>query len=66
MGSMATVGAAVLAEGGGVSSSVVSSLTSIAGDITSTITAIAPIALGIVGVFLAWKYGMKFFKSISK
>lgn len=67
MGSMSTVGAAVLAvEGGNVSSSVVSSLTSIAGDITSTINAIAPIALGIVGIFLAWKYGTKFFKSISK
>lgn len=50
----------------GVSSSVVSALTTIASDITSTITAIAPIALGIVGVFLVWKYGMRFFKSISK
>lgn len=58
--------AAGVVEGGSVSSSVVSSLTSIAGDITSTITAIAPIALGIVGLFLVWKYGMRFFKSISK
>lgn len=57
---------AAVAADGAVSSSVVSSLTNIAGDITSTITAIAPIALGIVGLFLAWKYGMRFFKDVSK
>lgn len=41
-------------------------LTTIAGDITSTIAEVAPIAVGIVGVFLIWKFGMKFFKSLSK
>lgn len=48
------------------SSAVTTALSSIAGEITSTITAIAPIAIGIVGVFLVWKYGMKFFKGLSK
>lgn len=41
-------------------------LTTIAGDITTTVGSVAPIAIGIVGVFLIWKFGMKFFKSLSK
>lgn len=48
------------------SSGVVSALTTTAGEITTTITGIAPVALGVVGVFLVWKYGMRFFKSLSK
>lgn len=47
-------------------SGVVSALTTTAGEITSTITSVAPVALGVVGVFLVWKYGMRFFKSLSK
>lgn len=53
-------------EKGAVASSVVSALTSVAGDITNTITQIAPVACGIVGVFLAWKFGIRFFKSVAK
>lgn len=45
---------------------VVSALTSVAGDITSTIGGVAPVAIGVVGVFMAWKYGIRFFKSLSK
>lgn len=45
---------------------VTTALTTVAGDITDVIGAIAPIALGIVGVFLVWRYGMRFFKSLSK
>lgn len=48
------------------SAAVTSALTTVASDITATITSVAPVALGIVGIFLTWKYGMKFFKSISK
>lgn len=51
---------------GGSSAAVVSALETVAGDITSTIGAIAPVALGIAGTFLVWRYGMRFFKSISK
>lgn len=41
-------------------------LTTIAGDITGTVGTVAPIAIGIVGVFLVWKFGMKFFKDLSR
>lgn len=50
----------------GQAASVKTALEAVATDITGTITGIAPVALGIVGIFLTWKYGMRFFKSISK
>jgi len=46
--------------------SVVTALSGVAADITATITGVAPVAIGIVGAFLVWKYGIKFFKSVSK
>ena len=45
---------------------VASALTTIATNITDTITAVAPVAIGIVGVFLVWKFGIRFFKSVAK
>jgi len=45
---------------------VVTALTKIATDITTTISGVAPVALTIVGAFLVWRYGIKFFKSVSK
>lgn len=50
----------------GVVASVTDALTTVAGDVTGVLGAVAPIALGIAGTFLVWRYGMKFFKSISK
>ena len=41
-------------------------LENIASDITGVLGAVAPIAIGIAGVFLVWRYGMRFFKAISK
>lgn len=55
--------AVMLSEAG---SSVSNSLTTIATQITSTIGDIAPIAIGIAGLFLVWKFGMRFFKSVAK
>ena len=52
--------------GGGGSSAVVTALQSTASEITSTMASIGPVALGIAGTFLVWRYGMRFFKSISK
>ena len=48
------------------SNAVASALTTIATNITDTITAVAPVAIGIVGVFLVWKFGIRFFKSVAK
>lgn len=45
---------------------VITALTQIAGDITATVAGVAPVAIGIVGVFMVWKFGMKFFKGLSK
>lgn len=50
----------------GNAAAVSGALTTIATDITEVLTTVAPIAIGIVGVFLVWRYGMKFFKSLSK
>ena len=48
------------------SSAVASALSTIATNITTTINAVAPVAIGIVGVFLVWKFGIRFFKSVAK
>ena len=58
-------GSAVFAEGEGTSA-VVTALQTTATEITSTMASIGPVALGIAGTFLVWRYGMRFFKSISK
>lgn len=46
--------------------SVTDALQTVATDITGVFGAVAPVAIGIAGAFLVWRYGMKFFKSISK
>ena len=35
-------------------------------DFEATVTAVAPVAIGIIAVFMVWKLGMKFFRSITK
>lgn len=50
----------------GVSAAMTSAVTSMQGNVLGALTLIAPIALTILGVFLAWKYGIKFFKGLSK
>lgn len=41
-------------------------LTTIKTDALSALAAVAPVAIGIMGAFLVWKYGIKFFKGIAK
>lgn len=41
-------------------------LTLVQADALDVIAAVAPIAISIAGAFLVWRYGMKFFKAISK
>ena len=38
----------------------------IATSITGTMGDVAPLAMGVVAIFLGWRYGMRFFKSLSK
>lgn len=35
-------------------------------DSLAALAAVAPIAIGIMGAFLVWRYGAKFFKSLAK
>ncbi|MDN4765985.1 hypothetical protein QYP21_19075 [Clostridioides difficile] len=51
---------------GDVSSSMTTALTTVKTDALAAISAVAPISLSIMGVFLVWKYGIRFFKSVSK
>lgn len=59
----------LIGEGGSGASSVVSTLSTafqtIASDLTSTITTIAPIALGIVGSGIVLIFGVKWFKRLT-
>lgn len=59
----------LIGEGGSGSSSIVTALqtafTSIASDVTSVITSILPIALGIVGAGVVIIFGVKWFKRLT-
>lgn len=46
-------------------SAIVTALTTIASNATSIIESVVPIAIGIMGIFLVWKLGIKMFKSIA-
>jgi len=35
-------------------------------DIVAMMVIVAPVAIAIVGIFLVWKYAVRFFKSLSK
>lgn len=63
LGSLASVSAAA---DSAVMAGVTTAVTSASDNILGAIAVVAPIALGIVGIFLAWKYGMRFFKGLSK
>lgn len=49
-----------------MSDSVGSALQDVAAEAMDVLATVAPIAIGIAGAFLVWRYGMRFFKSISK
>lgn len=48
------------------STAVVNGLTSAASSMSSMITSVVPIALGVVGTVIAVRFGIRFFKSIAK
>lgn len=41
-------------------------LTTIKTDSLAALAVVAPIAIGIMGAYLVWRYGIKFFKGIAK
>lgn len=47
-------------------SGIKTALTGVSTDAMAVLADVAPIAIGIAGAFLVWKYGMRFFKSIAK
>lgn len=64
---LALLNSSVFAAGEGeTATAVTAALQTTASNITSSLNAIAPIGLGIAGTFLVWRYGMRFFKSLSK
>ena len=51
--------------GSGVANTMATAFTSVQSDFAATVEKIAPIAIAIVGVFLVWKFGLRFFKSVT-
>lgn len=41
-------------------------LTAVKSDSLEALAAVAPVAIAIMGAFLVWRYGIKFFKSLAK
>ena len=53
-------------ESGTANESVVQAFTSLKGDVVATLGAVAGIAVAVMAIFLAWKYGRKIFSQIAK
>ena len=51
--------------GASVADTMGTAFTAVQSDFTATVAKIAPIAIAIVGVFLVWKFGLRFFKSVT-
>lgn len=45
--------------------SVVSGLSTIAGEMVATVNAVAPVVVPILGVFMVWKAGVRMFKTLA-
>lgn len=46
--------------------SVTTAFTSLKADVIATLGVVAALAVGVMGVFLAWKYGRKIFSQVAK
>lgn len=47
-------------------SAMTSALGEIKTDALAALAAVAPFAIGIMGAFLVWRYGIRFFKGLAK
>lgn len=45
--------------------SVVSGLSTIAGEMVATVNAVAPVVVPVLGVYMVWKAGVKMFKTLA-
>lgn len=45
---------------------ITTALTGVSTTVTTALSSVAPIAIVIMGTFLAWRLGIKFFKSLAK
>lgn len=66
-----TVGAALVAATpcfaeGVANTAVTTAFTSLKDDVIATLGAVAALAVGVMAVFLAWKYGRKIFNQVAK
>lgn len=62
-----SLAAVSFAEGvGDVSDGIGDALETVQGDVLNVIKTVAPYGIAIMGAFLVWRYGLKFFNSISK
>lgn len=51
---------------GTADATVTSAFTSLKGDVIATLGVVAGLAVTVMGVFLAWKYGRKIFNQVAK
>lgn len=66
VGAVGSASGVMAAESGTANSAVVTAMTGVASDMTATGTAILPIALGVVGLVLVVRYGLKVFKTAAR
>lgn len=66
LGLMAAIPTFATGEGGTANESVVQAFTTLKGDVVATLGAVAAIAVAVMAIFLAWKYGRKIFSQIAR
>lgn len=49
-----------------VATTMTTAVTGVKTDFEATVTSVAPVAIGIVAIYMVWKLGMKFFRSMVK
>lgn len=55
-----------LAQEGVADNSVVSGFTALKDDIVATLGAVAPLGIGIMAIFLSWRYAKRLFKTVAR
>ena len=63
---MGSSAAAVFAADTETETAMTTALNSVKTDAISALGVVAPIAIGIMGAFLVWRFGIKFFKGLAK